>query len=133
MDRLLTYSLLGCLRHPTLALAFDPRGRGKVKVRNDKCSDNVWNGKDFIVQIFVRKIFFVLMTSKVFLKHLPGHKEFIGMLNDKIRQCKVLEKAYRQTYTSVSTGLSRPRKSRDVSGRDHPGTGLNNFFGPGTF
>ena len=30
-------------------------------------------------------------------------------------------------------GLSRPGKSRDVPGRDHPGTGLRDFFGPGTF
>ena len=32
-------SLFGCLRHPMLAPAFDPRGRGKVKVRNVKCSE----------------------------------------------------------------------------------------------
>ena len=41
-----------------------------------------------------------------------------------------------QWYSMVlvfPAGLSRPGKSRDVPGRDHPGTGLNNFFVPGTF
>ena len=40
-----------------------------TSVRNDKCSD-----KDFVIQIFRKKIFFAPITFQVFLKHLPNHE-----------------------------------------------------------
>ena len=51
----------------------------------------VWNDKDFVIQIFHKKIFFAPINFQVFLKHLFSHKEFKGMLGDQIRPWKVLE------------------------------------------
>ena len=59
---------------------------------------SVGNDKDFVIQIFHKKIFFFAQIgSKVFLKHLPGHEESIGLLVDKISQGTVLEKSGQQT------------------------------------
>ena len=57
------------------------------------------------------------------------------------RNCEPIQKlAFAKTHKTggkfrlvFPAGLSRPGKSRDVPGRDHPGTGLRDFFGPGTF
>ena len=48
---------------------------------------NVRNDKNFAIQIFQKKIFFAPITPQVFLKHLPGHEESIGILGDKIGPC----------------------------------------------
>ena len=68
---------------------------GMTSVRNDKCSDGHLFGmtKILLYKYFIRKYFFALITSQVFLKHPPGHKESIGILGNKIRQWKVLEKS----------------------------------------
>ena len=66
-------SLCGCLRHPKLAPAFDIRGRGEVRVRNNKFLEGqvlgwtpVRNDKDLVIQIFHEKIFFAQIVSKYF-------------------------------------------------------------------
>jgi len=46
---------------------------------------SVWSDKDFVVQIFQKKSFFAPITFKVFLKHLAGYKESIGILGNQIR------------------------------------------------
>ena len=38
------------------------------------------------------KYYFAPIIFQVFLKHLPGHKKSLGMLGDKFRPWKVLEK-----------------------------------------
>ena len=70
---------------------------GRTSVRNDK---------DFVIQIFHKKIFFASITSQVFLKHPPSQKESIGKLGDQIRPWEVLEKSEHtdtQTDTRTST------------------------------
>ena len=57
---------------------------GRTSVRNDN---------DFVIQIFHEKKFFAPINFKVFLKHPPSHKEFIGMLGDQIRPWEGLEKS----------------------------------------
>ena len=69
---------------------------GQTFVRNDN---------DVFIQIFHEKKFFAPINFQVFLKHLPSHKEFIGMLGDQIRPWEVLEKSGptdKQTYTRTS-------------------------------
>ena len=41
--------------------------------------------------------------------------------------------ALRSVAISVSSGTLPSREVPGRPGRDHPGTGLNDFFGPGTF
>ena len=56
---------------------------GRTSVRNDN---------DFVIQILHDKFFFAPINFQVFLKHLPGHKESIGILNEQIRQWEGTEK-----------------------------------------
>ena len=113
------HSLLGCLLHCMLALAFDARGRGKVKISewqafrmtsgwSDKhsewqvfCQTSVRNDKDFVMQTFYKK-FFASITFQVLLKRLLGHEESIGILWDKIRPWEGSEKS-KQTDIRTSS------------------------------
>ena len=65
-----------------------------TSVWNDKYSDGHLFGmtKILLCQYFIRKYFFASITSQVFLKHPPSHKESIGILGDQIRSWEVLEK-----------------------------------------
>ena len=61
---------------------------GMTSVRNDKCSDGHLFGMTMILlyKYFMTKIFFAPINFQVFLKHLPGHKESIGILGKQIGQ-----------------------------------------------
>ena len=81
---------------------------GMTSVQHDKCLEwqvskltPVWNDKDFVVQIFLKKVFFAPIALQVFLKDSPALKESIGILGGQIRPLEVLEKkrTHRQTYT----------------------------------
>ena len=61
----------------------------------------VRNDNDFVIQIFHDKNFFAPINFQVFLKHLPGHKESIGILVEQIGQWEGSEKSaqtHRQTH-----------------------------------
>ena len=57
---------------------------GQTSVRNDK---------DFVIEIIHDKIFFAIIAFQVFLKHLSGHKESIGILGKQIGQWEGSEKS----------------------------------------
>ena len=54
---------------------------------------SVRNDKDFVVQIFHKKIFSAPIAFQVFLKHPPSHKKSVGILGDQIRPWEMLEKS----------------------------------------
>ena len=68
-----------------------------IDVPNDKCSDGHLFGMTMILsyKYLMRKKFFAPINFQVFLKHLPGHKESIGILGEQIRQWEGSEKSGR--------------------------------------
>ena len=68
---------------------------GMTSVWNDKCSDRHLFGMTMILlyKYFMTKIFFAPINFQVFLKHLPGHKESIGILGKQIGQWEGSEKS----------------------------------------
>ena len=78
-----------------------------TSAQNDKFLDGHLFGmsKILLYKYFIRKYFFAVITSQVFLKHPPGHKESIDILGNKIRQWKVPEKS-RQTDRQTDTRTS---------------------------
>ena len=59
---------------------------GMTNFQYDKCLDGHLFGmtKILLYKYFIREYFFAAIASKIFLKHLPGHEESIGILSDKI-------------------------------------------------
>ena len=71
-----------------------------ASVRTDICLEQ----QRFAVQTFQMKYLFAPIPSQVFLKHPQGNKKSIGILGDKIRLGKVLEKSghkHRQAHTNI--------------------------------
>ena len=54
---------------------------------------SVRNDKDFVIEIIHDKIFFAIIAFQVFLKHLSGHRESIGILDKQIGQWEGSEKS----------------------------------------
>ena len=90
---------------------------------------NVWNDKNFAIQIFQKKIIFAPITPQVFLKHPPGHEESIGILGNKIGPWVGLEKNRTNRQTDIHTDIRKLLYGygRNLSLREHPLVTSANF------